>query len=50
MFERSKILLISTLVVCAALSHFAGGISPYYFDILIAIGIIVFVTITKLDN
>lgn len=39
MFERSKILLLITLVVCAGLSHFAGGISPYYFDILIGIGI-----------
>ena len=39
MFERSKILLLIALVVCAGLSHFAAGISPYYFDILIGIGI-----------
>ncbi len=39
MTERSKILLLVALVVCAGLSHFAGGISPYYFDILIGIGI-----------
>ncbi len=39
MTERSKILLLAALVVCAGLSHFAGGISPYYFDILIGIGI-----------
>ena len=39
MFERSKILLLVALVVCAGLSHFAAGISPYYFDILIGIGI-----------
>ena len=37
--ERSKILLLVALVVCGGLSHFAGGISPYYFDILIGIGI-----------
>ena len=39
MAERSKILLLAALVVCGGLSHFAGGISPYYFDILIGIGI-----------
>jgi branched-chain amino acid transport system permease protein len=39
MIERSKILLLSALVVCAGLSQFAGGINPYYFDILIGIGI-----------
>ena len=39
MKERSKILLLVALVVCGGLSHFAGGISPYYFDILIGIGI-----------
>ncbi len=39
MIERSKILLLSALLVCAGLSHVAGGISPYYFDILIGIGI-----------
>ncbi|MCE9611311.1 MAG: branched-chain amino acid ABC transporter permease [Chthoniobacter sp.] len=39
MFERSKILLVATLLTFAGLSHFAGGISPYYFDILIGIGI-----------
>jgi len=39
MFERSKLLLLATLLACAGLSHFAGGISPYYFDILIGIGI-----------
>ncbi len=39
MMERSKLLLLGTLVICSGLSHFAGGISPYYFDILIGIGI-----------
>ena len=39
MKERSKILLLVTLVLCGGLSQFAGGISPYYFDILIGIGI-----------
>ena len=39
MKERSKILLLVALVVCGGLSHFAGGISPYYYDILIGIGI-----------
>ena len=39
MAERSKNLLLVALVVCGGLSHFAGGISPYYFDILIGIGI-----------
>ena len=38
MAERSKNLLLVALVVCGGLSHFAGGISPYYFDILIGIG------------
>src|SRR5215218_8196152 len=39
MTERSKILLVVALAVCGGLSHFAGGISPYYLDILIGIGI-----------
>ena len=47
MKERSKILLLVAIVVCGGLSHFLGGldvtgqpyVSPYYFDILIGIGI-----------
>jgi branched-chain amino acid transport system permease protein len=39
MIERAKLLLLSALVVCAVLSAFAGDISPYYYDIIIGIGI-----------
>ena len=39
MFERSKLLLLATLVICAVLSHFASGMNPYYYDVLLGIGI-----------
>src|SRR5258708_23774056 len=39
MFEKSKILLLATLVVSALVSLFAGHISPYYYDIIISIGV-----------
>ena len=37
--ERSKLILLAVLVGCAAVSHFATGMNPYYYDILIGIGI-----------
>jgi branched-chain amino acid transport system permease protein len=36
---RPKTLLLATLIVCAVFSLFAEKIGPYYFDILISIGI-----------
>ena len=39
MIDRAKILLLVAVVACAALSAFAGAISPYYYDIIIGIGI-----------
>jgi branched-chain amino acid transport system permease protein len=39
MIERTKILLLSALVVCGILSAFAGNISPYYYDIILGAGI-----------
>jgi branched-chain amino acid transport system permease protein len=39
MFERSKLILLAVLVLCGVISPFASGINPYYFDILISIGI-----------
>lgn len=36
---RPKTLLVTTLIACAILSLFAEKIGPYYFDILISIGI-----------
>src|SRR5215210_4707677 len=39
MFERTKFILLGTLVVFGALSPLASGINPYYYDILLGIGI-----------
>ncbi len=39
MLQRPKTLLLAALIICAVLSVFAGDINPYYFDILISIGI-----------
>ena len=35
----SKSILVAVLVACAAVSHFASGMNPYYYDILLGIGI-----------
>lgn len=37
--ERTKIILLAVLVVCAAVSSPIANINPYYYDILISIGI-----------
>lgn len=51
MFERTKILLLSSLLICGAASWGLGGISPYYYDILIGIGInIILATSLNLVN
>jgi len=39
MFERSKIILVVVLVACGVASPYVSGINPYYYDILISIGI-----------
>ena len=39
MMERSKLILLAVLALCAGVSHFAAGMNPYYYDILIGIGI-----------
>jgi branched-chain amino acid transport system permease protein len=39
MTGRPKILLLVTLVACAVLSSFSDRISPYYYDVIIGIGI-----------
>jgi branched-chain amino acid transport system permease protein len=39
MIERPKVILFAALLVCAVLSLFADRISPYYYDIIIGIGI-----------
>jgi branched-chain amino acid transport system permease protein len=39
MFERSKLILLAVLVACGVASPYASGINPYYYDILISIGI-----------
>ena len=39
MIDRPKVLLLLALVVCGVLSAFAGKINPYYYDIIIGIGI-----------
>ena len=36
---RSKLILFLTLLVCGIFSHFSGGMNPYYYDILLGIGI-----------
>ena len=59
MFERTKIILLSTLILCGLASWGLGGIpswglagiSPYYYDILIGIGInIILATSLNLVN
>ncbi len=51
MIERTKILLLATLLACVGLSGFIGKINPYYFDILISIGInIILATSLNLVN
>jgi len=51
MFERTKILLLVAVMASAALSVFAGSINPYYYDILISIGInIILATSLNLVN
>ncbi len=39
MMERTKILLLSALVLCGILSAFADNINPYYYDIILGVGI-----------
>jgi branched-chain amino acid transport system permease protein len=39
MIERTKTLLLLTWLVCAVLSAFAYKISPYYYDIILGVGI-----------
>src|SRR5439155_18655901 len=39
MIERTKIIFLAVLVAFAFASPFAGGINPYYYDILLGIGI-----------
>lgn len=39
MFERSKLILLAVLILCGVASHFASGINPYYYDVLLGIGI-----------
>ncbi len=36
---RGKLVLLATLLLCGVFSHFSGGMNPYYYDILIGIGI-----------
>ena len=39
MFERSKLIFLAILVGCGVASPFVSGINPYYYDILLGIGI-----------
>ncbi|MGA7880700.1 MAG: branched-chain amino acid ABC transporter permease [Terrimicrobiaceae bacterium] len=39
MFERTKSILLLALVLCGVLSLFVTKISPYYYDIIIGVGI-----------
>lgn len=39
MFEKSKLILLAVLVICGVASPYVSGINPYYYDILISIGI-----------
>src|SRR5947209_9338686 len=39
MIARSTLIFLAVLVACAVASPFASGINPYYYDILISIGI-----------
>jgi len=51
MIERTKILLLVAVLASAAISLFAGQINPYYYDILISIGInIILATSLNLVN
>jgi len=51
MAARTKTLFAATLLACAAVSIFAGKINPYYYDILISIGInIILATSLNLVN
>jgi len=51
MLERTKILLLAAVLASAAISFFAGSINPYYYDILISIGInIILATSLNLVN
>ncbi len=36
---RGKLLLLAVFLFCGIISHFSGGMNPYYYDILIGIGI-----------
>src|SRR3954447_15192578 len=37
--DKSKFIFLGVLVVCGVASPFVSGINPYYYDILIGIGI-----------
>ena len=51
MIERTKILLLVAVLASAAISLFAGQINPYYYDILLSIGInIILATSLNLVN
>ena len=39
MFARSTLIFLAVLVACGVASPFVGGINPYYYDILLGIGI-----------
>ncbi len=39
MFERTKLILVACIAAFAALSPLIGGMNPYYFNILISVGI-----------
>jgi branched-chain amino acid transport system permease protein len=39
MFEKSKLILFVVIVACGVASPYVSGINPYYYDILISIGI-----------
>jgi branched-chain amino acid transport system permease protein len=38
-FDRSRLIFLTALLASAALSHFVGGMNPYYYDIVLGIGI-----------
>ena len=39
MLGRPKTLLVAALLVSYGIGHFSGAINPYYFDIILSIGI-----------
>jgi branched-chain amino acid transport system permease protein len=39
MFERTKLILVACVAAFTALSPFIGGMNPYYYDILLGVGI-----------